>query len=192
MSKLDLIGAQWHNCQRCVLSRTARTQVVVGSGPTPASMMFIGEAPGEQEDSEGMPFIGPAGRELRKHAQAVGIDMDTVFITNLIGCRPPKNRVPMPDEIEECRPRLHALVGIVQPDVIVLLGGVALMAITGKQGITRARGKWVDTEWTWKTVKRTIPTIPALHPSALLRSNDEMDKERFQADLRAAKEKCDG
>lgn len=188
MLLVDRIRDNWSDCQRCVLARMGRRNVVIGEGPTPANLMIIGEAPGADEDKTGRPFVGESGQLMRKLASDVGVDLNKAYISNLCACRPPSNRVPMPDEIENCRPRLDALVGVVTPKVIVLAGGTAMMAILGKSGVKRHRGRWFESAWTWKGQIRTIPTMPIAHPAGLLpgRRDSDGDLELFQGDLLAA------
>lgn len=187
-SKLIRIEQAWEDCQRCVLSRCGRNGIVMGVGPDDANLMMIGEAPGEQEDLHLEPFVGPAGMVLRRAADEVGIDTREVYITNLVACRPPDNRVPMFDEIAACRDRLEQLVAAIEPIVILVLGSTPLTPITGKQGITRNRGKWVDSRWSWKGKTRLIPTMPTFHPAGLLpgRIKDPRDLELFKLDIRLA------
>lgn len=172
----------WQACRRCTL-HTGRTKVVIGSGPVPARVMLIGEGPGADEDASGLPFQGRAGQKLRELADIAGVDLDSAYITNIVACRPPQNRVPMFDEIEACRPRLDGLFRVVQPAVIILVGGTAMTSLTGEQGITRKRGKWLEVLWTWKGAKNTIPAIPTWHPSGLLRSPDKEHEAQLIADL---------
>lgn len=188
LSLVQRIQDSWDDCQRCVLSRMGRRNVVIGEGPVPANLMLIGEGPGSSEDKAGRPFVGESGQLMRQLALDVGVDLGLAYISNLVACRPPNNRVPMPDEIENCKPRLDALVAVVNPKVVVLVGGTVLMAILGKSGITRHRGKWVESSWTWKGQSRIIPTMPVLHPAGLLpgRLRSDKDLELLQSDLLAA------
>lgn len=179
---LVTIADRWIDCDRCVLA-PLRTNVVVGQGKIRAPLFFIGEAPGETEDEKGIPFVGASGKLLRAETREAGIRLEDVYITNLIGCRPPDNRTPMPDEIHACRPRLDALVHVVRPKAILLLGSTALEAISGKKGITRSRGQWFMTKWMWRKVPREIPTLATFHPAAILR--DRSNLEALRSDLRA-------
>lgn len=188
---LERICSRWSGCKQCVL-HLARTTVVVGEGAAPAKLMMIGEGPGAEEDRTGRPFVGPAGQLLRNSAVKAGIDMAQTYITNIVACRPPENRTPMPDEIEECKPRLDALVAVVQPRAILLLGGTALTVIMAKSGITKHRGKWAETRWLWRGVWTQIPTTATFHPAGLLpgRLRSPEDMALFMADLGAAAERA--
>lgn len=195
MITIDRIEDAWAECTRCPLSQCGRRKVVVGAGPTPCQLMLVGEGPGEAEDERGIPFIGPAGKLLRFCAQSQNIDLRTeAYITNMVGCRPPDNRIPLFNEIDACRARLEQLAVVVQPKVILILGGTALMALTGKQGITRARGKWLETEWTWKMKTHRISVIPTFHPAGLLpnRLKEPRDLELFKSDIKSAYDRAYG
>lgn len=184
---LERIARAWQGCDKCVLSGCGRQNIVIGNGSELSGLMIVGEAPGADEDAQGVPFVGPSGKLLRKVANDVGIEIgDEAYITNIVACRPPQNRVPMPDEIEACRPRLEALVNAVKPNAILVLGGTALTSVIGKQGITRQRGKWFDTKWKWRRKDTVIPAIATFHPAAVLRSQKSEQKQQFEADLVAA------
>ena len=148
-------------CTRCRLAET-RTQVVWADGNLEADLMFIGEAPGFHEDKQGIPFVGAAGQLLDRLLGEIGLDRSEAAIVNVIKCRPPGNRNPMPDEIEACRPFLEAQLEHMRPDVIVTLGNFATRFIIDKQiGITRARGQ--------RFRYRGAVVIPTFHPAAALR-----------------------
>jgi DNA polymerase len=187
-SVIDRIRDLWSDCDRCALARCGRSNVVVGTGPAPARLMVIGEAPGEQEDHRGEPFVGPAGQLFNRALEEVGIDRGELFTTNIVACRPPDNRVPMFDEISKCRSRLEQLIGAVRPKVILVMGAVALTPVTGKQGITKHRGKWCISVWEWRRERVAIDTLPTFHPAGLLpgRLRDPADLELFKRDLRDA------
>jgi uracil-DNA glycosylase len=150
-------------CRSCRLSET-RTNVVFGEGKPGAEVLFVGEAPGADEDRQGRPFVGKAGQLLTKIIEAMGFSREDVFIANVLKCRPPDNREPAPDEEAACLPYLEEQVGIVRPRVIVALGNHAFRALTGSAdaGITAARGRF----WEY----RGIPLMPTFHPSYLLRN----------------------
>lgn len=151
------------NCRRCSLSQL-RTQVVFGEGKIDTDIMFIGEAPGAEEDLQGKPFVGKAGRLLTRILESAGIDRDDVYITNVVKCRPPGNRNPTPLEIATCWPFLEAQIAIIKPRIIVTLGSVPTQAILKtKESITKVRGKWF--EWIGG-----IRVFPMFHPSFLLRN----------------------
>lgn len=164
---IKTIRQHCNNCQRCPLGRT-RTNAVVGRGNRKASIMIVGEAPGEQEDQTGKPFVGAAGkvleRMLKKANLSTGKDGD-VYIVNIIKCRPPNNRVPTSSEIATCKPYLLEQIRIVDPKIIILVGATAVRGLTGNQtGITKLRGNWLKWE------KRLC--MPILHPAYLLRNHD--------------------
>lgn len=162
------------NCSKCKLCKN-RTNIVLGVGNKNAKLMFIGEGPGADEDIQGIPFVGKAGKLMDMAFQGLGIDREKVYIANVVKCRPPMNRNPEQDEMNACLDYLRSQVMLVKPDVIVLLGSVALKAILGKEySITASRGKWVD--------KKGIKYMPTFHPAALLR--DESKKISFWKDLK--------
>lgn len=149
-------------CQNCGLAKT-RTQVVYGAGNANADLMFIGEAPGRDEDLQGKPFVGRAGQLLTDIIKAMKLTRDDVYIANVIKCRPPENRNPEPDELDACRPYIRRQVAIIQPKVIVTLGRFALQSLTEKAyGITAVRGQWLEYEG--------VKVMPTYHPAYLLRN----------------------
>jgi DNA polymerase len=149
-------------CEKCKLSKS-RTQVVYGVGNPNADLMFIGEAPGRDEDLKGEPFVGRAGQLLTDIIKAMKLTRDDVYIANVIKCRPPENRNPEPDELEACHPYIQRQVEIIQPKVIVTLGKFALQSLTGKAyGISAARGQWLD--------YNGVKVMPTYHPAYLLRT----------------------
>ena len=161
-------------CKKCRLCET-RKNVVFGTGNKDAEIMFIGEGPGGDEDKQGIPFVGKAGKLMNKAFEGLGIDRQSVYIANIVKCRPPANRVPEDDEVEACLNYLRNQVILVRPKIIVLLGSTALKNICGKEyGITSARGKWIE--------KKGILYMPTWHPAALLR--DENKKIEFWKDLK--------
>ena len=160
-------------CKKCKLCM-GRTNIVFGTGNKQADIMFIGEGPGADEDSQGIPFVGKAGQLMNKAFEGLQIDREKVYIANVVKCRPPMNRVPNDEEAEACLDYLRNQVILVNPKIIVLLGSTALKNILGKEyGITSARGKWVE--------KKGIMYMPTWHPAALLR--DEAKKIDFWKDL---------
>lgn len=149
-------------CTKCRLSKT-RTQVVYGAGNPNADLMFIGEAPGRDEDLQGKPFVGRAGQLLTDIIKAMHLTRDDVYIANVIKCRPPENRNPEPDELEQCRPHIRRQVEIIHPKVIVTLGRFALQSLTEKAfSVSAARGQWLE----WNGIK----VMPTYHPAYLLRN----------------------
>ena len=166
-------------CQKCKLCK-ARTNVVFGTGNKEADLMFIGEGPGADEDMQGEPFVGKAGKLMNMAFDAVGLKREDVYIANIVKCRPPSNRNPEDDEAMACLNYLRNQVILIKPKIIVLLGSVALKNILGKEyGITASRGKWIE--------KKGILYLPTWHPAALLR--DESKKIDFIKDLKLVMEK---
>lgn len=161
------------NCQKCNLCK-ARQNIVFGVGNKNATIMFIGEGPGADEDRLGEPFVGRAGKLMNMAFKMVGINRENVYIANIVKCRPPQNRNPKEDEATACLDYFRNQVVLVKPKIIVLLGSVALKNILGKEyGITASRGKWIE--------KKGITYMPTWHPAALLR--DENKKIDFIKDL---------
>jgi DNA polymerase len=151
------------DCSRCKLHRLGRRQVVFGVGNPDADLMFVGEAPGADEDIQGIPFVGRAGQLLTKMIQAINLERDQVYIANVIKCRPPENRNPEPDEVETCEPFLFQQIDAVRPRVIVALGSFAAKALLrSNDSISRLRGRVYDF--------RGAKLIPTFHPAFLLRS----------------------
>jgi DNA polymerase len=149
-------------CEKCRLAKT-RTQVVYGVGSPTADLMFIGEAPGRDEDLQGKPFVGRAGQLLTDIIKAMKLTRDDVYIANVIKCRPPENRNPEPDELDACRPWIRRQIEIIQPQVIVTLGRFALQSLTEKgYAISSVRGQWLD--------YNGIKVMPTYHPAYLLRN----------------------
>jgi DNA polymerase len=165
-------------CTLCPLSE-GRTNVVFGNGNADADLMFVGEAPGAQEDQQGLPFVGRAGQLLNQLLEGVGMSRDDVFITNVLMCRPPGNRDPQPLEIETCKPYLMRKVELIEPRVIATLGNFATKLITGSPiGITRVRG----TPQVHTIAGRTLFVFPLLHPAAALRTPSLVDTLREDFD----------
>ena len=161
-------------CNRCKLYKT-RQNIVFGTGNKNARVMFIGEGPGADEDRQGEPFVGKAGKLMNLAFETLGIDRNEVYIANVVKCRPPSNRNPENDEAMACLNYLRNQVILVKPEIIVLLGSVALKNILGQEyGITASRGKWFE--------KKGIKYMPTWHPAALLR--DETKKIDFIKDLK--------
>jgi len=153
------------DCTRCKLHRLGRKQIVFGVGNPNADLMFVGEAPGADEDIQGIPFVGRAGQLLTKIIEAIGLSRDDVYIANVIKCRPPENRNPEPDEVESCEPFLFRQIDDIKPRVIVALGTFAAKALLKTQDpISRLRGRTYD--------YRGAKLIPTFHPAFLLRSPD--------------------
>ncbi len=160
--KLDHLAAAIADCRLCPL-HAGRTQVVFGDGNPDADLMFIGEAPGHDEDVQGIPFVGRAGQLLTRIINAIEFDRSEVYIANINKCRPPNNRAPVPDEMARCVPFLLKQIEIIEPKVICLLGATAVRGLLGiREGITRLRGRFI--EW------RGILVMPTYHPAYLLRN----------------------
>jgi DNA polymerase len=150
-------------CTKCPLA-TTRTQVVFGVGDPHADLVFVGEGPGEQEDLKGEPFVGRAGRLLTSLIEGIGLTRADVYIANVVKCRPPGNRDPLPAEIESCRPYLDAQLAFLEPRVVVSLGNFATkLLLDTKEGITKLRGKQFP-------FRDDAVLIPTFHPSAVLRN----------------------
>jgi DNA polymerase len=167
---LDAIAAEVIVCPKCRLSKT-RKNAVPGEGNSNSSLMFVGEAPGYSEDMEGKPFVGAAGKFLTVLIAELGLSRSDVFITNIVKCRPPRNREPSPDEIETCTPYLNRQIMLIQPKFIVTLGNHSTAYIFSKtslsfSGITQTRGKFCETSIL--DVKLTV--FPTFHPAAALYS----------------------
>ncbi|HLL55218.1 MAG TPA: uracil-DNA glycosylase, partial [Myxococcaceae bacterium] len=159
---LDEVRRELGDCQRCKLCKT-RKNLVFGVGNPRAELVFVGEGPGEQEDLQGIPFVGPAGELLTKMIEAMGFSRDDVYICNVVKCRPPGNRNPEPDEIESCEPFLKAQLASIQPKVIVALGKFAAQTLLrDTTAISRMRGHWREYSG--------IKLMPTFHPAYLLRT----------------------
>jgi len=166
-------------CTRCELA-VARTQVVLGVGNRSAHLMLIGEAPGEKEDLAGQPFVGGAGRLLDKVLLASGIGRDDVFITNIVACRPPKNRTPRVSEVKAHAVWIEQQLRLVKPSLVVTLGRVALTYFIPKAKVTQLRGKPQKI----RHADRPLTLLPTLHPAAVLR--DPLLRPKLEADFRKA------
>lgn len=162
---LELVRAELGDCTRCKLHRLGRRQIVFGTGSPDARLMFVGEAPGYEEDVQGLPFVGRAGQLLTRIIEAIGFRRDDVYIANVIKCRPPDNRSPELDEIQTCQPFLFAQIDAIRPRVIVALGTFAARALLGTEDpISRLRGRVYRFRGAW--------VVPTFHPAFLLRSPD--------------------
>ncbi|WP_233277943.1 uracil-DNA glycosylase [Myxococcus stipitatus] len=172
---LDQVRRELGDCQRCKLC-SGRKNIVFGTGNPRAELVFVGEGPGEQEDLQGVPFVGAAGALLTKMIEAMGFGRDDVYICNVVKCRPPGNRNPEPDEIAACEPFLRAQLAAIQPRVVVALGKFAAQTLLrDSTPITRMRGQW--------RVYEGIQLMPTFHPAYLLRNPAE--KRNAWADLQA-------
>lgn len=159
---LDEVEADLRDCQRCPLGQS-RTRLVFGTGNPRASLVFVGEAPGRDEDLKGEPFVGEAGQLLDRILFAMGLKREDVYICNVLKCRPPGNRDPLPDEITTCEPFLIRQLAAIRPRVIVGLGRFAVQSLLkNKIPISRLRGEWQSYQG--------IPLMPTYHPAYLLRN----------------------
>jgi uracil-DNA glycosylase family 4 len=173
---LESLAKKVSSCVTCRLCKT-RKQTVFADGSPGARIMFVGEAPGADEDAQGVPFVGRAGQLLTRMIEdGMGLPRSSVYIANVLKCRPPDNRNPEPDEIAACRGYLESQIDLVKPEVLVALGKFAAhFLLETEEGITRLRGKWGS--------YRGIPVMPTLHPSYLLRQPAQ--KKEAWADLLA-------
>lgn len=177
-------------CVKCEHLASSRKNVVFGVGSINAQLMFVGEAPGADEDEQGEPFVGKAGQLLTKIIQTTGLQRGDVYIANILKCRPDTpgqsagNRKPTPEEMKTCIPYLHEQIDLIRPKVLVALGATAVEGLLGKTaGITRLRG-------TWHTY-RGIPLMPTYHPAYLLRNQALSEKRRVWEDMLQVMEKLD-
>lgn len=158
---MEELGAKCLGCNACALGKT-RTKLVFGDGEPDARVMLIGEGPGEQEDIQGVPFVGRAGKLLDDMLRMIELDRSRVYIANIVKCRPPHNRDPLPEEREACAPWLRRQIDIVDPEIIICLGRIAATSIISEDfRITRQHGQWFDVDG-----RRCLAIY---HPSALLR-----------------------
>jgi DNA polymerase len=157
-----LMKKEVENCNKCQLGKL-RTNAVFGEGNRNTDLMFIGEGPGFDEDRTGLPFVGKAGELLTKIINAIGLSRDDVFIANIIKCRPPGNRDPLPEEIESCRPFIDKQIELIKPKVICTLGRYSTQTLLNTtQGITKIRGQFANFNG--------IKVMPTYHPAYLLRN----------------------
>jgi len=170
-------------CLRCPLG-PGRIRFVFGEGNPAARLMFIGEGPGRDEDLQGRPFVGKAGELLDRMIGALGLGRGDTYIANVVKCRPPDNRTPLPEEARACLGYLHRQIELIQPAVIVTLGATPLRELLGVgEGITRIRGQWRQLE----LGGRRIPVMPTFHPAYVLRQYTQDVRRAVWEDLQAAK-----
>ena len=176
------------SCIKCPNLASSRKNVVFGVGNPDAQLMFVGEAPGADEDEQGEPFVGKAGQLLTKIIQATGLQRSDVYIANILKCRPDTpgqsagNRKPTPEEMKTCIPYLHEQIDLIRPKVIIALGATAVEGLLGKTiGITKLRGNW--------QAYRGIPMMPTYHPAYLLRNQAISEKRRVWEDMLQVMEK---
>ncbi len=166
VNSLEELHAILDKFDGCALKATA-TRLVFADGNPAAKVMFVGEAPGRDEDIEGLPFVGRSGKLLDRMLAAIGLDRSSVYIANIVPWRPPGNRTPTPQESQICLPFILRQIELADPDILVCLGGPSAQTLLGiKEGITKTRGRW----FTFDTGKREIRALPTFHPAFLLRS----------------------
>lgn len=164
-TSLQILQAEVSLCKKCPLHKT-RTNVVFGAGSPRARLMFVGEAPGEDEDIQGLPFVGRAGQLLTKIIQAMGFTRDDVYIANILKCRPPHNRAPLPEEIAACSGYVKSQIELIKPKALCTLGKFASQTLLGTETpISALRGRFHDCQG--------IPVMPTYHPAYLLRNPAE-------------------
>ncbi len=179
--KMKEIEEACRTCKNCPLYQS-RKNCVFGCGNESASLMFVGEAPGEAEDNEGVPFVGAAGKLLDRYLYAVDIKREDVYIANILKCRPPKNRDPLPEEQDACIGHLRAQVKLIRPKIIVCLGRISAMKlISPDYKITREHGNWIE--------RAGVHMTALYHPAALLR--DPQKKADMLEDMKSVKAKLD-
>ncbi len=171
---LESLQKETENCQKCPLGQS-RNNLVFGHGNPRADVVFVGEAPGLNEDKQGLPFVGAAGKLLTELLASIGIRRDDVYIANILKCRPPGNRDPQPDEIAACRPTLFKQLGLIKPKVVVTLGAFSTRTILGRDvGISKVHGQIFETDG--------YEVFPMYHPAAALyaRATRELLEEDFR------------
>jgi DNA polymerase len=171
---LDQILEDLGDCRRCRLA-AGRHSIVFGQGNPHAELVFVGEGPGADEDAQGLPFVGRAGRLLNKMIELAGMKREEVYICNIVKCRPPNNRTPLPDEIETCSPFLFRQIRTIKPRLVCCLGAPAVKTLLGvKEGITKIRGRFYDF--------RGTKALPTFHPAYILRNprEEKILREDFQ------------
>jgi uracil-DNA glycosylase family 4 len=181
IADLQVLHQEVRQCTLCALSRS-RIKAVPGSGAADAQVMIVGEAPGQKEDQEGVPFVGAAGQLLNKLLASIGVAREGVYITNIIKCRPPGNRDPLPEEVGACSPYLDRQVALIRPAVILLLGRHAVQRLLpGSDGISRIHGTMVE--------RGDRVYVPLYHPAAALYNGFLV--ETLEADFRRVREYID-
>jgi len=166
VAELKILEAEALVCTKCELAE-GRTQVVFGAGDPQADLVFVGEAPGQREDEQGVPFVGPSGLLLEELLGEIGLTRDAVYIANVVKCRPPGNRDPRPNEIDACKGYLRTQLQLIDPDVVVTLGNFSSkLLLNTETGITRLRG--TAYEWWGRYL------VPTFHPAAALRGRGQV------------------
>ena len=183
---LEVLRGILEKFEGCALRTTAK-QLVFADGNPQARVMFVGEAPGREEDLEGLPFVGRSGKLLDRMLAAIGLNRTTAYIANIVPWRPPGNRTPTPQESQICLPFIRRQIELADPDVLVCMGGPAAAALLGvKEGIKRTRGRW----FTYQTGTREIRALATFHPAYLLRS--PLEKRLAWRDFLAIKKELEG
>ena len=187
-AQLDALRETVSACRKCENLAASRTQTVFGSGNPQADLMFVGEAPGVEEDRQGEPFVGRAGELLTKIIHAMGLTRDDIYIANVLKCRPDTapgasgNRPPEPLEMQRCLPYLREQIAIIQPRILVALGKTAMAGLTGRdEAMGAMRGRWFTFE--------NIPLLATYHPSYLLRNDSNAEKRKVWEDMLLVMEK---
>ncbi|MFG0273422.1 MAG: uracil-DNA glycosylase, partial [Phycisphaerales bacterium] len=171
-------------CPHCT-SVTGHTQTVFGEGDPNARLMFVGEAPGAEEDKQGRPFVGRSGQLLEKMINAMGLDRSDVYIANVLKSRPPNNRTPTPDEAAACGAYLREQIGVIEPEVLVTLGRpAAQLLLDTTESMTNLRGRWQE--------YAGVPVMPTFHPAYLLRQYTKENRQKVWSDLQRAMERLEG
>ncbi len=167
LSPLKVFKGRIQDCQKCSLGKT-RKNFVFGHGNENADIMFIGEAPGHEEDKQGLPFVGKSGQLLNQMLEKISLKREDVFIANILKCRPPNNRDPLPEEVRTCIPYLHKQIEMIQPKVLIALGRVAAQnLLKSQESLTRLRNR----SWQYQN----IPLIVTFHPAYILRNMSALD-----------------
>jgi uracil-DNA glycosylase len=179
--ELQIVASQIAACTKCELHK-GRKNTVPGEGPANSKIMFVGEGPGQNEDEQGRPFVGAAGKLLTELLASIGLNRSDVFITNIVKCRPPNNRAPKKSEIEACSPYLTAQIGLIKPQIVCALGTPAIATLLGEEySATKAHGRAIS--------KDSLTILPMYHPAAAL--YDASLKEVLVSDFRTLKQLLD-
>jgi uracil-DNA glycosylase family 4 len=179
-SSATSLESLWKNevdgCTKCKLAECGRTNIVFGQGNPDADLMFIGEGPGRDEDLQGLPFVGRAGKLLNDIIKAMGMKREDVYIANIVKCRPPNNRNPESDEVKSCIPYLHRQIELIEPKVICSLGSISAHTLLEENTpISKMRGNWYE--------YRGVPLMPTFHPAYLLRNYNKETRAKVWEDM---------
>jgi uracil-DNA glycosylase len=178
LNELAIVNSQIISCVKCELHKS-RKNAVPGDGPIDAKIMFVGEGPGQNEDEQGKPFVGAAGKLLTELLESIGLRRSDVFITNIVKCRPPSNRAPRKSEVEACNPYLTAQISLIRPRIVCALGTPAIVTLLGEEySATKAHGR--------PMLKGDVTILPMYHPAAAL--YDATLKEVLASDFRTLKQ----